>query len=102
VRLLIACPFKELSRILYHVHRLLTVSPPAGLRNVVVCFTDLLIVAAIVAVVATVIAAVVVSFIVAVIVAVILAVILALVAAPRNSSCSLLLLELDNLLLFVG
>jgi hypothetical protein len=102
VRLLIACLFEELSRILYCVYWLLTASPLAGLRNVVVCFTDLLIVAVIAAVVVAVIAAVVVSFVVAFIVAVIVAVIIALAAAPRNSSCSLLLSELDDLLLFVG
>jgi Flp pilus assembly protein TadB len=102
VQLLIARPFEELSRILYRVHQLLTVSPPAGLRNVVVCFPNLLLIAAIVAVVVAVIAAVVVSFVVASVVAVIVAVIIALVAAPRNSSCSLLLSELDDSLLFVS
>jgi hypothetical protein len=80
----------------------LTISPLAGLCNIIICFTNLLLVAAIVAVVVAVIAAVVVSFIVASVVAVIVAVIIALIAAPRNSSCSLLLLELDDLLLFVS
>jgi hypothetical protein len=61
----------------------LTACPPAGLRNVVVCFTDLLIIAVIVAV------------IVAVTVAVV-------VAASRSSNCVLLLSVSDDSLLFVS
>jgi hypothetical protein len=65
----------------------LTACPLAGLRNVVVCFTNLLIIAVTVAVT------------VAVVVAATIAVV---IAASRSSNCVLLLLVLDNLLLFIS